>query len=420
MLLSGFTTILVLLPFTSASVHTLKLKKLPQVSLEHALETAFLTEKYGAQTPYQQLPLMGVGGAGRNIRPTLEENSLVWNQEFINDGHRVPLDFPNIFRHYVEIELGTPPQMFKVILDTGSSDFWVTSSKYESDSCKPPSLIHLKYNSSASSTYKANGARFSSGYETGSVKGIISQDDLRIENLAVSGQNFGEVTGGSRATIDTYTSFGGVLGLGYKTHSHKHVVPPFYNMVDGGLKPVFSFRFGRSEVDAGEVTFGGIDPLAYTGGIAYVPLSSTGNWEVKLQKVTFGDTILDFKSKRTGAAIDTGTSLIALPTKIAEKFNTKIGATRRENSTLHFVDCTKISSLPELTFYFNGKPYALKGSDYVVVESQDRCISPFIGADIHAIGRSLWILGELFLRRYYTIFDFNPTGVARIGFAKAV
>ncbi|KAG1768779.1 Asp-domain-containing protein [Suillus placidus] len=398
MLLSAFTTILVLLPFASASVHTLKLKKLP-VSLDNVLETAFLTEKYDTQTPYQQQPLMGVGGAGRNIRPTLVENSNVWNQEFINDGHHVPLNFPNVFRHYAEVELGTPPQLFKVILDTGSSDFWVTSSKYESDSCKPLSRIHLKYNSSASSTYKASGARFSSGYETGTVRGFISQDDLRIGNFSISGQNFGE-----RTTIDMHMSFGGILGLGYKTHSHKDIIPPFYNMVDKGLilKLVFSFRFGRSEVDAGEVTFGGINSTAYTGDIAYVPVSSTGNWEVKLQKVTFGDTILDFMpvSKKMGALINTGTSLIALPTKIAKEFNAKIGATRATDSGPHY-------------------PYPLKGSDYVL-KSQDHCISPFIGAEIKVPRRSLWILGELFLRRYYTVFDFNLAGTARIGFAKAV
>ena len=91
MLLSAFASTLFLLPFASAGVHKLKLNKLPQVSPGHPLETAYLAEKYGAQAPYQQLPLMGAGGAGRNIRPSTEEDDLFWTQEIINGGHNVPL-----------------------------------------------------------------------------------------------------------------------------------------------------------------------------------------------------------------------------------------------------------------------------------------------------------------------------------------
>jgi len=91
MLLSAFATTLVLLPFASAGVHKLKLNKLPQVSPGHALETAYLAEKYGVPAPYQQLPLMGAGGAGRNVRPQTDDDDLFWTQEIINGGHNVPL-----------------------------------------------------------------------------------------------------------------------------------------------------------------------------------------------------------------------------------------------------------------------------------------------------------------------------------------
>jgi saccharopepsin len=95
-------------------------------------------------------------------------------------------------------------------------------------------------------------------------------------------------------------------------------------MIDQGLlkDPVFTFRMGASEEDGGEAVFGGIDPSHYTGKITYVPLRRKGYWEVELESVSFGDDELELEN--TGAAIDTGTSLIVLPTTIAEMINSEL------------------------------------------------------------------------------------------------
>ena len=84
-------------------------------------------------------------------------------------------------------------------------------------------------------------------------------------------------------------------------------------------EPVFSFRLGSSEQDGGEAIFGGIDENAYTGKIDYVPIRRKGYWEVELEKIGFGEEELELEN--TGAAIDTGTSLIVMPTDVAEMLN---------------------------------------------------------------------------------------------------
>ena len=179
-------------------------------------------------------------------------------------------------------------------------------------------------------------------------------------------------------------------------------------MINQGLidSPVFSFRLGSSEQDGGEAVFGGIDESAYKGKITYVPVRRKAYWEVELEKVSFGDD--DLELENTGAAIDTGvydffnnlalsqfrtgTSLIVVPTDIAEMLNTQIGAKKSWNGQYQ-VDCAKVPSLPELSFYFGGKPYPLKGTDYIL-EVQGTCISAFTGMDLNLPGGSLWIIGE--------------------------
>lgn len=77
-------------------------------------------------------------------------------------------------------------------------------------------------------------------------------------------------------------------------------------MIDKGLldAAVFSFRIGSSEDDAGEAIFGGVDSSAHKGSIKYVPVRRKAYWEVELEKVKFGDDVLELEN--TGAAIDTG------------------------------------------------------------------------------------------------------------------
>ena len=99
--------------------------------------------------------------------------------------------------------------------------------------------------------------------------------------------------------------FDGILGLAYDTIAVNHITPPFYEFVNQGLldQPVFSFRIGDGEEDGGEAVFGGIDDSHYTGKIEYVPVRRKAYWEVELEKISFGDEVLELEN--TGAAIDT-------------------------------------------------------------------------------------------------------------------
>ncbi|KAG8907021.1 Vacuolar protease A [Tulasnella sp. 403] len=399
---------LALLPLAAnAAVHRLKLQKLPLPDQDGVSDVDYLAQKYGAQAP-----LGGFGGAGRKVAIEQRDNSLYWTQEqeeLLKGGHSVPLsNFANA-QYFTEITLGSPPQTFKVILDTGSSNLWIPSKRCTSIAC----FLHAKYDHDASSTYQKNGTAFEIRYGSGSMEGFVSRDQLRIGDLEIKNQLFAEATKEPGLAF-AFGRFDGILGLAFDTISVNHIPPPFYEMINQKLLdyPLFTFRLGDSEDDGGEAVFGGIDDSHYTGKITYVPVRRKGYWEVELEKIKFGDDELELEN--TGAAIDTGTSLIALPTDIAEMLNAQIGATKSWNGQ-YTVPCEKVPTLPELSFFFNGKSYPIKGTDYIL-QVQNTCISAFTGMDINLPWGSLWIIGDVFLRRYFTVYDLGKNAV---GFATA-
>jgi len=248
------------------------------------------------------------------------------------------------------------------------------------------------------------------------LEGIISNDVLKVGDISVTDQDFGESVKEPGLAF-AFGRFDGIFGLAYDRISVKGVVPPFYHMVNRGLidEPIFSFWLNDADNDkddGGELIFGGADSAHFTGDVHWVEVRRKAYWEVELEKVVFDGEEVDMED--TGAAIDTGTSLIAVPTVVADLINKQIGA-KKNFAGQYVIDCAKVPSLPDFSMQFNGKLFTLTGYDYIL-NAQNQCISAFMGLDVPEPLGPIWIIGDAFLRRYYTIYDL---GNNQIGFAKS-
>lgn len=97
---------------------------------------------------------------------------------------------------------------------------------------------------------------------------------------------------------------------------------------------------------------------------------------------------------------------------VADSFFFRIGAEKSWNGQ-YTVDCAKVPSLPTLSFKFGGKDFPISAEDYVL-NAGGTCISAFTGMDIPAPMGPLWIIGDAFLRRWYSVYDLerNAVGLA--------
>ncbi|KAL2815012.1 aspartic peptidase domain-containing protein [Aspergillus granulosus] len=383
----------VLLGCASAEVHKLKLNKVP------------LTEQFITRNIADHANALHQKYMGQYQQQVMQEPANAMGR------HDVLVDNFMNAQYFSEIELGTPPQSFKVVLDTGSSNLWVPSSECGSIAC----YLHQKFDSSASSTYKKNGSEFAIQYGSGSLSGFVSQDTLRIGDLKITGQDFAEATSEPGLAF-AFGRFDGILGLGFDTISVNKIVPPFYKMIEQGLldDPVFAFYLGdaNKEGDSSEATFGGIDKDHYEGELINIPLRRKAYWEVDLDAIALGDDVAELEN--TGVILDTGTSLIALPSNLAEMINTEIGA-KKGFTGQYSVDCATRDSLPDITFTLTGHNFTIGPYDYTL-EVQGSCISAFMGMDFPEPVGPLAILGDAFLRRWYSVYDL---GNGAVGLAKA-
>ncbi|KAM6454539.1 embryonic pepsinogen-like isoform 1-T1 [Liasis olivaceus] len=308
--------------------------------------------------------------------------------------------------YYGTIYIGTPPQKFTVVFDTGSSNLWVPSIFCNSSACEK----HQRFNPSLSSTFVSTDQTMSIQYGTGSMEGMLGYDTVKVSSYIDTNQPFG-ISTEEPGNIFTYSQFDGILGLAYPSIAVDQATPVFDNMVNEGLvkRDLFSVYLSR-KASGSMITFGGIDHSHYTGSIHWIPVSEQAYWQISMDSVLVNGQKIACQDG-CQAIVDTGTSLLAGPPTAINNIQNAIGATQGQYGQ-YTINCNNLSNMPDVVFVIHGVHYPLKPSAYTLQMGSGYCSSGF-----QPTGGNLWILGDVFIREYYSIFD---RGNNRVGLAKAI
>ncbi|KAL1408718.1 hypothetical protein Q8F55_005531 [Vanrija albida] len=317
-----------------------------------------------------------------------------------------------------EISIGTPPQPFIVHLDTGSTDMYVYDSGCHVDACAVAG--ETRFDAAASSTHKELGKVANMTYGFGFTDGVWATDVVSWGQMTVGEQSFVRALD----TDDTYkpTNITGLMGMAWTPSSTSKEVPFWQNMVSQWADQRFAFYLGPTddrtrETKAGLLTLGGVDTTLYTGEIHYVDLVSKGLWVIPLDglAVAAGGSETPLPTPKARAAIDTGTSLVAVPHADAEAIYAAIPGSgldadlSNDNLKVYAVPCDT-DAVVSLTF--GGVAYAIPLENFVL--PKDNFPGQCIGAIQGNAKVGYWIVGDVFLRSVYSVFRYDPPS---IGFA---
>nr|AAA30449.1 chymosin C [Bos taurus] len=240
------------------------------------------------------------------------------------------------------------------------------------------------------------------------MQGILGYDTVTVSNIVDIQQTVGLSTQ-EPGDVFTYAEFDGILGMAYPSLASEYSIPVFDNMMNRHLvaQDLFSVYMDRNGQES-MLTLGAIDPSYYTGSLHWVPVTVQQYWQFTVDSVTISGVVVACEGG-CQAILDTGTSKLVGPSSDILNIQQAIGATQNQYDEFD-IDCDNLSYMPTVVFEINGKIYPLTPSAYTG-QDQGFCTTGF-QSENHS---QKWILGDVFIREYYSVFDRanNLVGLAK-------
>ncbi|KAL8680552.1 MAG: hypothetical protein Q9186_003243 [Xanthomendoza sp. 1 TL-2023] len=326
--------------------------------------------------------------------------------------------------YMANISLGTPPQEFSVLMDTGSSDLWVNAAsstkcnKLWLESCTEYGL----YDANASSTYTYLASDFWINYaDNNRASGDYASDTALFGEHELTNLQFGV---GYKTSQEM-----GVLGIGYTTveakrlWAHQASYPNLPQLlVDQGVihSNAYSLWLDDKDANAGTILFGGVDTEKFHGTLQTLPIPQSEGRPLELCLTLSGLRVSGSNGSQSfaedlpaTALLDSGTTLTRLPRKLTEDIFATLGLQHDTEEGDATIDCNMAESEEVFTFVFTSVNIVVPMRELVLGPVEDRC-----GFGIARSIENDTVLGDTFLRSAYVVYDLenNEISLAQTNF----
>ncbi|KAJ7646600.1 aspartyl protease [Roridomyces roridus] len=331
--------------------------------------------------------------------------------------------------YFGTVDIGTPPQSFNLILDTGSSDLWVADT-----SCQTCSQSTPVFNHASSSTFQVSTEQQTIMYGSGQVTGTISQESVSMGSFSFGKQGFLAAQTTSRNLLTGTVS--GIMGLAFSALSATQTTPFWQNLVAQNQLESTEMGFWLSrfrgtkfteEEPGGSFTLGGTNATFFTGDIEFLPMvgsSPPAFWQLGMEEITVqGNQLgLSVTGSQAPSAIDTGTTLIGGPSADVAALWGQIQGSEPMPTMPGFFQYPCSTSL-QISLSFGGKLWPINPADLNIGSGTQpsSCVGGIFdltqGSNIADNGGNpIWVVGDTFLKNVYTVFKQGSPN--QIGFAQ--
>ncbi|KAJ7230114.1 aspartic peptidase domain-containing protein [Mycena pura] len=304
-----------------------------------------------------------------------------------------------------------------MIVHTGSADLVVAAASCTSG-C--PSNV-ARYDSTKSSTAVNKSTPITITYSLSSTNGFVFSDTVNMGAFTLQQVDFLQAVKMTQDFVDSPIS--GLMGLAGAAVAQTTTVPFWQALVaDGQAAGEFGFWLSRSQTSGGiggGFTFGGVNPLWYSGDIEFLDVTGKqgGYWTLDVSAITVQGQSVSVTTSTNLATFDTSTDIIVGPSADVAALWAKVPGSSASTSQGGFYQYP-CSTAVNITVSFGGRAWAISPDDInfgPISSGSSQCFGAIIS--ISDTGNSVpnWIFGINFLKNVYSVFRQTP---AAVGFAQ--
>lgn len=291
----------------------------------------------------------------------------------------------------LNIYLGSNQQVSNVMIDTGSSDLWITSQTYDP---------------STSSSSQDTGEQFSIGYADGTTE----NGEFYLDTLSFDPSNSPTVNNFQFALVPSNgQNQGGVLGIGDRntesTQQEYDNLP--WALADDGITPKASYSLYLGPQNGqGTLIFGGIDTDKYEGQLQRYPIDTASGPGLYVNVNSISVNGQTFSSNQP-YLLDSGTSLGFVQKDVQDYLDKIFNPTMVQEGAITYrqVSCDQPTD-KFITFDFGQNTIVLSYADAITNDGSGQCLLGFTEYNNYNI------LGDVFLRKAYVYYDLTDKTIS--------